>query len=122
MKKIFLCTAILFFCCQISYAENIWVWGNNDINVFVEDSELEWDKNEKEFSVTVIDIIAEPNRKVQNKFTFYEREKNWFYCIGGKPEIIPVSKLNSSGYILDFAKDFLAKSKSKSKKSDENKK
>lgn len=111
MKKFFLCAAILFFCSQISHAANIWVWGNDDINIFIEDSELEWNENEKEFSVTVIDVVKNHNIKGRNKFMFYRKEENWFYCISGKPEIIPVSKTNASGYILDFAKDFLAKSK-----------
>lgn len=116
MKKIFLCTVILFFSCQVSYAENQWIWGNKDISIFVEDTELTWDKNGKEFSVTVIDIISGQNDKRKNVLNFYEREKNWFYCIKGSPEIIPVSKVNSSGYILDFAKKFFAKLKSENNK------
>ena len=111
MKKIFLCMTILFFCTQTSHAEHMWIWGNKDINIFVEDTELEWDKDGKEFSVTVIDIITGSNETGRNKLQFYEREKNWFYSLAGKPEIIPVTKLNASGFILDFAKDFLSKTK-----------
>ena len=71
MKNFFLCAAILFFCSQTSHAANIWVWGNDDINIFIEDSELEWNENEKEFSVTVIDVVKNHNIKGRNKFMFY---------------------------------------------------
>lgn len=105
MKKIFLCMAIIFLSVQNVSAKNCWVWSGENIEVYVEDSELEWDENRKEFSVTVIDVIGK--NSVRSKFYFYERDENWFYNIGGKAEIMPVSKVNVSGYILEFAQKFL---------------
>ncbi len=115
MKKIFFCVMILFFCMQTSHAEQAWVWGNDRISVFIEDNELFWDKGGKEFSVTVIDIITGYKNENRNKFNFYERGENWFYSINGKAEVMPVSSLNASGCILDFAKKTLKKSEPKTK-------
>lgn len=104
MKKIFLLLIGLFFFAPIAHAKHCWVWTGENINVYVEDSELEWNENGKEFSVTVIDVFGEDGKKInRNKFYFYEREKNWFYAIEGKQTIMPVSKANVSGYILEFA-------------------
>ena len=47
------------------------------------------------------------NKSSRSKFYFYVRDENWFYNIGGKPEIMPVSKTNVSGYILEFAQNFI---------------
>ena len=108
MKKYFLCIAIIFLSAQNCMAKNCWVWSGDNITVYVEDTELEWNENLTEFSVTVIDVID--NKSSRSKFYFYVRDENWFYNIGGKPEIMPVSKTNVSGYILEFAQNYLSES------------
>ena len=107
MKKIILCIAMILLSAQSVSAKNCWVWTGENMLVYVEDTELEWNEDYTEFSITVIDVYGESNKVNRNKFYFYERDDNWFYNIGGTPEIMPVSKNNVSGYILEFAQNFI---------------
>lgn len=104
MKKIFLSLAILFFCAQTVYATHNWVWSGENIEVYVEDTSIEWEKNGAEFTVKVIDVIGKSAGV--SYLNFYEREDSWYYGIVGKREIMPVTYANASGNILDFAKKF----------------
>ncbi len=104
MKKIFLSLAILFFCAQTVHAAHHWVWSGENITVYVEDTSLEWERNGREFSIKVIDVVGKSAGV--SFLNFYEREGTWYYGITGKREIMPVSYVNASGNILDFAKKF----------------
>ena len=104
MKKFFLSLAILFFCAQTVHAAHHWVWSGENIEVYVEDSSLEWEKNGREFSIQVNDVVGKSAGV--SFLNFYEREGTWYYGITGKREIMPVSYVNASGNILDFAKKF----------------
>lgn len=106
MKKYFLCALIFLLSAQNVSAKHCWVWSGENIEIYVEDTELVWEENRTEFSVTVIDVVDKKSSR--SKFYFYERDGDWFYNIGGKAEIMPVSKTNVSGYILEFAQDFLS--------------
>ena len=72
MKKIFLSLAILFFCAQTVHAAHHWVWSGENIEVYVEDTSLEWEKSGTEFSVKVIDVVGKSAGV--SYLNFYERE------------------------------------------------
>ncbi len=102
LKKFFLCAAILFFFCQNVSAQHNWVWTGDGIEVFIEDTTIDFSDDGKEFSVTVIDKIIGQKNFHLSRFNFYRQDENWFYNITGKGIVVPVSKTNASGYILEF--------------------
>ena len=115
MKKIFLFMMTLFFCSQIASAAHQWVWENDSVTIYVEDTTVDVSEDGKEFSVTVIDVLREKNTFHLSRFNFYQKDENWFYNITGKGIVVPVSHTNVSGYILDFAKKYLPESKTEEK-------
>ena len=106
LKKIFLIFLIAFFFCRTADARHNWVWTGNGIEIYVEDTTIEFSDDYSEFSVTVIDqVVGEKNFHL-SRFNFYRKNENWFYNITGKGIVIPVSKANASGYILEFVEKF----------------
>ena len=114
MKNFFVLAAILFFSVQTVHAQHQWVWSGKNIEVYVEDTTVDVSEDKKEFSITVIDHLLGQKNFHLSRFEFYQQDENWFYSITGKGIVVPVSKTNSSGYILDFVKEKIL-----SKKSDE---
>jgi len=78
------------------------VWTGDGIEVFVEDTTVEFSEDRKEFSITVIDTVIGQKNFHLSRFNFYQQDEKWFYNITGKGIVIPVSKTNASGYILEF--------------------
>ena len=107
LKKIFLCAAILFFFSQNVSAQHNRVWTGDGIEVFVEDTTIDFTDDGREFSVTVIDQVIGQKKFHLSRFNFYRQDENWFYNITGKGVVVPVSKTNSSGYILEFVENIL---------------
>ena len=105
MRKIFALAAILFFFAQPVHAQHHWIWSGDDIEVYVEDTTVDVSDDRKEFSITVIDYLKGQKNFHLSRFEFYRQDENWFYSITGKGIVAPVSKTNSSGYILDFVKE-----------------
>ena len=102
LKKIFLLLIIFLLNFSAVEAKHNWVYTGDGIEIFVEDTTIEISDDRKEFSVTVIDkIIGQKNFHI-SRFNFYRQDENWFYNITGKGTVIPVSKTNASGYILEF--------------------
>ena len=93
---------VLFFFCASANAQHNWVWTGDGIEVFVEDTTVEFSDDRKEFSVTVIDTVIGQKNFHLSRFNFYQQDEKWFYNITGKGIVIPVSKTNASGYILEF--------------------
>ena len=120
IKKIFLSAAILFLFSQNVSAQHNWVWTGDGIEVYIEDTTIDFSDNGKEFSVTVIDKVIGQKKSHLSRFNFYQQGENWFYNITGKGNIIPVSKTNASGYILEFVEKLMpAETDSESEEYDE---
>ena len=108
LKKIFY--ALIFslcFSCSDANAQHNWVWTGDGIEVFVEDTTIDFTDDGEEFSVTVIDQVIGQKKFHLSRFNFYRQDENWFYNITGKGVVVPVSKTNSSGYILEFVENIL---------------
>ena len=102
LKKIFLLLIIFSINFSVADARHQWVFTGNNIEIFIEDTTIEISDDRSEFSVTVIDKVIGQKNFHLSRFNFYRREGNWFYNITGKGTIVPVSKTNASGYILEF--------------------
>jgi len=110
LKKIFLLLMILLLNFSVAEARHQWIYTGDNIEIFIEDTTIEISDDKSEFSVTVIDkVIGQKNFHLSRFNFFYRQGENWFYNITGKGTIIPVSKTNASGYILEFIQqNFLA--------------
>ena len=102
MKKICAVIFALLFFCASANAQHNWVWTGDGIEVFVEDTTVEFSDDRKEFSITVIDTVIGQKNFHLSRFNFYQQDEKWFYNITGKGIVAPVSKTNASGYILEF--------------------
>ena len=106
-KRIFLLVACIFFLAPTVHAQHQWVWGNEKINVYVEDSEVVWNEKFDECRVKVFDVIEGQDKYGSNEFYFYLSDGEWFYYIAGQKDIMPVTHQNCSANILEFAKKYL---------------
>jgi len=107
MKIFYAVFFALFFFCQNANAQHNWVWTGDGIEVFVEDTTIDFSDAGSEFSVTVIDKLIGQKNFHLSRFNFYRQDENWFYNITGKGIVVPVSKTNASGYILEFVEKIL---------------
>jgi len=107
MKIFYAVFFALFFFCQNANAQHNWVWTGDGIEVFVEDTTIDFSDDGSEFSVTVIDKLIGQKNFHLSRFNFYRQDENWFYNITGKGIVVPVSKTNASGYILEFVEKIL---------------
>ena len=107
MKKFFAVFFALFFFSQSANAQHNWIYTGDGIEIYVEDTTIDFSDDGEEFSVTVLDKIIGQKNFHLSRFNFYCQNENWFYNITGKGVIVPVSKKNASGYILEFVEKIL---------------
>lgn len=120
LKKIILLAVIFFVNFSAVNARHNWVWTGDGIEIYVEDTTVEFSEDRKEFSVTVIDTVIGQKNFHLSRFNFYRQDEKWFYNITGKGTVIPVSKTNASGYILEFVeKNFPAETDSETAEDEE---
>ena len=97
----FIVLAIFVSFQEFASAKDYWVWGDDSIDVYVDDSSISW-KNEENFLVKINTVSkSHPNGYWRsNQLNFFKRIDRWYYMEKGMTD--PVSYSDCTGYVLDF--------------------
>ena len=102
-----LLATLIFIGCQNNFAlaAHHWVFSNDFVNVYVDDNSIDWSSSGDKVSVRTYVVSREYGDRRAENLTFYKHSGIWFVAVNGKGES-RVNYNDSSGYVLDFVRNF----------------